>query len=127
MDHQLIVHLTDNEYAALLSEAQEMGEPIEALSHELLVGLLLEAKRVGKPAYQLLSPHLRSRSARQPKRLSTKREIDEYLYSKGLLQSLPTGEFSEEREKERKRLADLLGQGEGKPASEMVIEDRGPY
>ena len=41
---------------------------------------------------------------------------------------MPTGHANfEEVESERKRLADLLGQAGGKPASEMVIEDRGPY
>ena len=127
MDHQLTVQLTNDEYAALLSEAQEVDEPIEAFLHELLAELLLEAKRVGKPVYELLSPRLRSHSSRQLKQQSTKREIDEYLYNKGLIQCIPTDEFSEEDERELQRLGDLFGRAGGKLASEMIIEDRGPY
>lgn len=48
-----------------------------------------------------------------------------YLFSEGVIEHIPTGEpITPEEEAERERLALLFGQG--KPVSEMVIEDRGP-
>ena len=51
--------------------------------------------------------------------------ITGYLYREEVIENLPTDEpDTPEEEAERQRLARLFGQG--KPASEMVIEDRGP-
>ena len=53
------------------------------------------------------------------------REIQEYLYREGIIEHIPMGEPDiPQEEAERKRLAQLFGQG--KLASEMVIEGRGP-
>lgn len=59
------------------------------------------------------------------RRFYTRREVQEYLYKEGVIEQIPTnGPETPDEEKERSRLAHLFGQG--KPASEMVIEDRGP-
>ncbi len=51
--------------------------------------------------------------------------ITEFLYREEVIENIPTDEpDTPEEEAERQRLARLFGQG--KPASEMVIEDRGP-
>jgi hypothetical protein len=56
----------------------------------------------------------------------TDREFMEQQYRNGSLLNLPTRRpWSEEEKTERARLARLFAGG--KPASEMVIEDRGPY
>ena len=105
MVYRMTVTLNEAEYAALSTEAAKRGKPLESFLHEVLV--------------QHLQP---SASERHP--LSS-REIAEYLYREGIIEHIPTGETdSDETEAERKRLAHLFGQG--KPASEMVIEDRGP-
>jgi site-specific recombinase XerD len=105
MAYQLIVTLTDAEYAALSAEAEKSGKSLESLLHELLT--------------QHIQP-----SVSETHRLSS-REIQEYLYREGLIEHIPTGQAdTPQEEAERKRLAQLFGQG--KLASEMVIEDRGP-
>lgn len=51
--------------------------------------------------------------------------ITVFLYREEVIENIPTDEpDTPEEEAERQRLARLFGQG--KPASEMVIEDRGP-
>ena len=103
MSHQIIVNLTDAEYAALSLEAAKSGKATESILHELLT------RHIG--------PSSRS--------LRTNRSIQEYLYQEGLIDRIASNEPDEaEIEKERTRLAHLFGQG--KSASEMVIEDRGP-
>ncbi len=55
----------------------------------------------------------------------TSRQIQEYLCREGVIEDIPTNESETmEEEAEREHLAHLFGQG--KLASEMVIEDRGP-
>jgi len=99
MAYQMTVTLTDAEYAALSKEAAKSGKPIESLMHDVLV--------------QHIKPSI------------TGREIQEYLYREGLIERVPSNEpDAPETEIERERLAYLFSQG--KPASEMVIEDRGP-
>lgn len=103
MSHEIKVTLTDDEYAALRLEAAKSGKATENLLHELLT--------------QHIGPVSRHSQ--------TNRKIQEYLYQDGLTEHIPTGEFDDaEIEKERFRLAHLFSQG--KSASEMVIEDRGP-
>jgi hypothetical protein len=105
MAYQMTVTLTDAEYAALSAEAAKSRKPLEALLHELLT--------------QHIQP-----SDLEMRRLSS-REIQEYLYREGIIEHIPTGQpTTTQEEAERKRLAHLFGQG--KLASEMVIEDRGP-
>ena len=51
--------------------------------------------------------------------------ITEFLYREAVIEDIPTDEpDTPEEEDERQRLARLFGQG--KPASEMVVDDRGP-
>lgn len=108
----MTVRLTDDEYQILATEAEQTGLEIEALFHELVD--MLRAKRIQLP--------------RRAGRQLSNEELLEYLYEEGVIGSIPTGEpLSEEEEAERKRLAELFGHAGGKPASEMVIEDRGPY
>ena len=104
MAYQMTVTLTDAEYVALSKEAAESGKPIESLLHEVLV--------------QHIGPSTSKHSI-------TSREIQEYLYREGLIEHIPSNEpDTPETEAERERLTHLFSQG--KPASEMVIEDRGP-
>lgn len=105
MAHQMIVTLNDDEYAALSTEAARTGKPVEALVHDAV------AQRFPPAATAAHAP--------------TRREIEAYLYSEGVTERIPTGEQDTPEElAERQRLAALFGQGA--PASEMVIEDRGP-
>ncbi|MGH2516714.1 MAG: hypothetical protein ACRDHP_13760 [Ktedonobacterales bacterium] len=58
-------------------------------------------------------------------RLARRDLVDVFLYREGIIENLPTDETSSpEEERERERLSHLFGQG--KPVSEIVIEDRGP-
>ena len=105
MAHKVIVTMTDAEYDALSTKAEKSGKALESFLHELLT--------------QHIHP-----SVSQTHRLSS-REIQEYLYREGVIEHIPTGEpDTPQEEAERKRLVQLFGQG--KLASEMVIEDRGP-
>ena len=56
----------------------------------------------------------------------TARELAQKQYYQGKISHIPTRQplTQEEREARERRVRNL---GEGKPASEMVIEDRGPY
>ena len=106
MAHQLTVTLTDQEYAALASEAEKSGKQAEALLHEILI--------------QRLEPSLAA------KRQLTGRELEEILYREGLIENIPTRQpLTPEEQAERERLGQVFSGG--KPMSEMVIEDRGPY
>jgi hypothetical protein len=112
MEPEKIVRLTNNEYAAFTAEAKQTGQELEDLIHEALDEYL--AKRI----------RLSIKASHTP----TRREISEILYYGGLTERIPSGRMlSKEEEAERQRLADLFGQAGGKLASEMVIEDRGPY
>jgi hypothetical protein len=58
-------------------------------------------------------------------RLALRDLITAYLYREQIIESTPTDEpDTQDEEAERQRLASLFGQG--KPVSEIVIEDRGP-
>ena len=105
MAYQMTVTLTDQEYQVLAAEAARRGEPPETLLRDLI---------------QQLQP------ASAAKRPMTGRELAEKLYREGKLASLATKRpLTQEEQEERERLVQrLVG---GKPASEMIIEDRGPY
>jgi len=61
----------------------------------------------------------------QPRPLAG-RELMEKLYREGVIENIPTREpLTEEEKAERVRLAQIFAGG--KPASEIVIEDRGSY
>ena len=105
MAYQMTVTLTDQEYQVLAAEAARRGEPPETLLRDLI-------------------RHLPSASS--DKRPMTERELAEKLYREGKLASLATKRpLSQEEQEERERLARVFAND--KPASEMVIEDRGPY
>jgi hypothetical protein len=105
MAYQMTVTLTDQEYQVLTEEAARRGEPPETLLRDLI---------------QQLQP---GSAERRP---MTGREFAEKLYREGKLASLATKRpLTQEEQEERECLARLFAGG--KPASEMVIEDRGPY
>jgi hypothetical protein len=105
MAYQMTITLTDAEYQALSVEAAKNGKPLESLLHEVLVQHI-------KPSVPIT-------------RSLTSRQIQEYLCREGVIEDIPANESETmEEEAEREHLAHLFGQG--KLASEMVIEDRGP-
>src|SRR5437868_2425380 len=105
MAYQMTVTLTDQEYQVLAAEAARRGEPPETLLRDLIRQL---------------------RPASSAKRPMTGRELAEKLYREGKLASLATKRsLTQEEQEERERLARLFASD--KPASEMVIEDRGSY
>ncbi len=106
MAYQMTVTLSDLEYRTLAAEAAKRGEPPETLLRDLI---------------RRLPP------ASTEKHSMTGRELAEKLYREGKLASLATQQpLTQEEQKERERLAHLFAGG-SKSASEMVIEDRGPY
>ena len=107
MAYQMTVTLSDQEYVALKAEAAKSGRPLDDFLHEVL------------------TQHIRPSTAVQTHTLLTRQDIQNYLYQEGVTEYIPTHESdTQEEEAERKELAQLFGQG--KPVSEMVIEDRGP-
>lgn len=106
MAYQMTVTLTDQEYAALTVEAEKSGKQAEALLHEILM--------------QHLQP------SPPTKRPLTEDEFKEKLYREGKILNIPTRRpLTPEERAERERLGRVFSGG--KPMSEMVIEDRGPY
>ncbi len=105
MAYQMTVTLTDQEYAALAAEAAKSGKQPETLLHDMI-------------------QHLQQVS--QEKRPLTEQEFIEKLYREGKVFNIPTRRPLTRKElAERERLTQAFAGG--KPASEMVIEDRGPY
>lgn len=105
MAHEMSVTFTDEEFAELSTEAARSGKPVEALVHDILTQRLHRASSVPHPG--------------------TSRIFTEQHYREGKVLTLPTGEpLAADEAVERERRAQLL-QG-GTPASDMVIEDRGP-
>ncbi len=106
MAYHMTVTLTDQEYAALAAEAEKTGKQAEALLHEIVM--------------QRLQPSL---PANRP---LTEDEFEEKLYREGKILNIPTRRpLTQEEKTKRERLVQVFAGG--KPASEMVIEDRGPY
>jgi len=105
MAYEMTIKLTDQEYATLAAEAARNGKKPEMLLHDMI---------------QSLQP------ASQVKRPMTDQEFMEKLYREGKILNIPTRRpLSQEEKAERERLVQVFAGG--KPASEMVIEDRGPY
>ena len=105
MSYQMTVTLTDQEYQTLAAEAAKRGDSPETLLRDLIRHLPL---------------------ASTTERSMTGRELAEKLYREGKLLNLATQRpLSSEEQAERERLARLFASD--KPASKMVIEDRGPY
>jgi hypothetical protein len=105
MSHQIMITLSDDEYAALVETAKEKGQSVEEVASATL-----------KHHYSIinLSP--------TP---VTYDELLRQMYNDGEIINLPTGEIDEAEEAELDRIGRSIGPG--KPASEMIIEDRGPY
>ncbi len=105
MAYEMTVTLTDQEYAALKAKAAKNGKQPETLLHDMV-------QRLEKDI--------------QEKRPLTGRDFMQKLYQEGGVLNIPTREpLTAEEQAERERLAQVFVGG--KPASEMVIEDRGPY
>lgn len=102
---QMTITLTDEEYADLVMQSEQRGKPIEVLVHEAIV--------------------LQKQTSSLSEHPMTEEEFTEYLYRKRIILHIPTGEpLTPEEDDDRERLAQIFASG--KPASEMVIEDRGP-
>lgn len=103
MAHQIT--LNDQEYAALVAAAAKSGTDPEQLLREMIRRLPTTSQR---------------------KRPLTAQEIVEKQYREGKISHIPTRQqlTQEEREARERRARNYAG---GKPASEMIIEDRGPY
>ena len=99
------ITLNDQEYAALAAAAAKSGTNPEHLLREMIQRLLISSQR---------------------KRPLTAQEIVEKQYLEGKISHIPTRQVltQEEREARERRARNYAG---GKPASEIVIEDRGPY
>jgi hypothetical protein len=103
MAHQ--INLSEQDYAALAAAAARSGTEPEQFLHDMI---------------QRLQP------SSQRKRSLSSREVAERQYQEGKISHIPTRQplTPEEREVRERRAHRYAG---GKPASEMVIEDRGPY
>ena len=100
MAHEMTLTLTDQEYETLVAEAAKNGKKPEALLYDMI-------------------QRLRARPL-------TADEFEEKLYREGKILNIPTRRHLTQEEKaERERLGRVFSGG--KPMSEMVIEDRGPY
>ncbi len=105
MSYQMTINLTDQEYAALTAEAAKNGKQPETYLHDMI-------QRLQSPS--------------QVQRSLTGREFMEKLYREGELLNLPIPRpLTQEEQTERERLGQVFAGG--KPLSEMVMEDRGPY
>ena len=105
MAHQMIIILTDEEYAELVAQAAQHGKPVESLARDLLS--------------QSLS------ASATPAQLLSSSWFTLLQYQEGKILNLPTrAPLSAEEVADREQRAHLLSGG--KLASEMVIEDRGP-
>lgn len=109
MAHQMMLTLSDQEYNVLKAKATKSGKQIETMLHEIMVGQLYSS--------------LPSETVERP---LTGREFMEQQYREGKLLNVPTRRrFTQEEQDKRRRLARAFAGG--KSASDMVIEDRGPY
>ena len=105
MTYKVSVTLSDEEYAALARQAAESGDSVEALAHEMLTQRL---HVVSLPSHPM-----------------TSREFTELQYREGKVVAVPERKpLAADEVAERERRALLLSGGI--PASEMLIEDRGP-
>ena len=99
------ITLSEQDYAALAAAATRNGTDPERLLHDMIQRLQTSSQR---------------------KRPLAAREVAERQYHEGKISHVPTRQSltPEEREARERRAHRFAG---GKPASEMVIEDRGPY
>ncbi len=105
MAHEVIITLSDEEYAELVAQAVQSGKPIESRARDLL------SRSLNTPG-----------SASQ---LQSTSQFTQRQYQEGKILNLPTrAPLTADDVANRERRA-LLLRG-GKSASEMVSEDRGP-
>ena len=99
------ITLSDQEYAVLAAAAAKRGTEPEQFLHDMIERL---------------------HSSSQSNHFLTSREVVEKQYHEGKISHIPARHplTQEEREARERRAQRFAG---GKPASEMVIEDRGPY
>ena len=99
------ISLSEQDYAALAAAALRSGTEPEQLLHDLIQSL---------------------QSSSQRKRSLTAHELAERQYHEGKISHVPTRQplTAEERKAREIRARRFAG---GKSASDMVIEDRGPY
>lgn len=103
MAHQ--ISLSDEEYEILAAEAARSGLDPEQLLH--------------KTIYKM-------QPSTQRKRPSIAQELAERQYLEGKIARIPTGEPLTQEELDTIEMCAKWFAG-GKPLSEMIIEDRGPY
>ena len=98
------ITLSDQEYAALAAAAARSGREPEQLLHDMI-----ERLQTSTPINLPFTAH----------------ELAQHQFHEGKISHVPTREplTQEEREARERRARGFAG---GKPASEMVIEDRGP-
>jgi hypothetical protein len=99
------ITLSEQEYAALAAAAAKSGTDPEQLLHDMIQSLQTSSQR---------------------KRSLTAREIAEWQYREGKISHIPARRPLSQAEHEAREVRARRYAG-GKPASEMVIEDRGPY
>ncbi len=105
MTHEITITLTEEEYKALAAAATRKGKEPEQFLYDMV---------------RRLPP------VSEVKRPMTVRELMEKQYREGKLINLPDPQqVTQEEEAEIERLGKLFAGG--KPVSEMIIEDRGPY
>ncbi len=96
MKHEMVVHLTDDEYSALAVEAKQNGQELADLIQDLLEDVI--ARR--------LQSSVKSSTPR------TTEELSRYFYASGLTEHIPSHEpLSAEEEAELERLGKLFSQG----------------
>jgi hypothetical protein len=106
MEYQITVHLTDQEYRALIAEATRSGKEPETILHELMSE--------------------RFRTSSITKSSLTGQKLMEQQYREGKLLNIPLRRpLTLQEQVLREQLAQTFSGG--KSLSEMVIEDRGPY
>jgi hypothetical protein len=99
------ITLSEQEYAALAAAAAKSGTDPEQFLHDMIYHL---------------------QSSTQGKRSLTAGEIAERQYHEGKISHIPTRRTLTQAERDAREQRARRFAGE-KPASEMVIEDRGPY
>ncbi len=103
MAHQ--INLNDEEYAILVTEAAKSGLDPEQFLHKIIYKM--------QPSTQW-------------KRPSIAQELAEKQHREGKIARIPTGEPLTQEELDTIEMCAKWFAG-GKPLSEMIIEDRGPY
>jgi hypothetical protein len=105
MAHQIIVTISDEAFAAMTAAAEEKGQPIERVAAETLSN-----------RFATISP---------PALPSSYATLVHFLHKKGDVLNLPDSNADDESVQEIIELTGAIAPG--KPLSEVIIGDRGPY